>query len=107
MAEKEKLALHEYADKLHKLGPENIEKIILFGSKARGDAQQDSDIDILVVVKDGGRELKNKITDIAFDIILKYNVDIEPAVFNSEEWTRLVEMPTSFAYCVLSEGVEL
>ncbi|MEI6429082.1 MAG: nucleotidyltransferase domain-containing protein, partial [Pseudanabaena sp. ELA607] len=33
-----------YADRLHSL--------VLFGSQARGDANQDSDIDILVVLKD-------------------------------------------------------
>ncbi len=33
-----------YADRLHSL--------ILFGSQARGDAESDSDIDILVVLKD-------------------------------------------------------
>jgi uncharacterized protein len=31
---------------------ERLSKLILFGSQARGDAQPDSDIDILVVLKD-------------------------------------------------------
>jgi predicted nucleotidyltransferase len=32
---------------------ENISEVILFGSTARGDARQDSDIDIFCVTKDG------------------------------------------------------
>ena len=32
-------------------GRENVESIILYGSRARGDAREDSDIDILVVLK--------------------------------------------------------
>jgi len=30
----------------------NVDRIILYGSRARGDARDDSDIDILVVLKD-------------------------------------------------------
>lgn len=32
-------------------GEENVESVILYGSRARGDARDDSDIDILVVLK--------------------------------------------------------
>ncbi len=31
---------------------EHVEKIVLYGSQARGDARDDSDIDVLVVLKD-------------------------------------------------------
>jgi predicted nucleotidyltransferase len=31
---------------------ERLEKVILYGSQARGDARDDSDIDVLVVLKD-------------------------------------------------------
>jgi predicted nucleotidyltransferase len=31
---------------------ERVEKVILYGSQARGDARNDSDIDVLVVLKD-------------------------------------------------------
>ena len=102
-----KLALKEYSSKLHKLYSKNIEKIILFGSRARGDDKEDSDIDILVVIKEEDRELKDKVTDLAFDMMLKYGVDVEPAIFNIEEWTKLTKHPTSFTHCVLNEGREL
>jgi hypothetical protein len=36
---------------LKKIYGEQLEKIILFGSQARGDARPDSDIDILIVLK--------------------------------------------------------
>lgn len=34
------------------LYPEQVVSIELFGSKARGDSRHDSDIDILIIVKD-------------------------------------------------------
>ncbi len=61
-----------------------IDKIILFGSRARGEASEDSDWDILIVIdkaieKNKRREfwyyfyseLRNKIPDHSFDIIIK------------------------------------
>ena len=36
---------------LRTFGGENVDSIILYGSRARGDARDDSDIDILVVLK--------------------------------------------------------
>ena len=36
---------------LRTIGSENVESMILYGSRARGDAREDSDIDILVVLK--------------------------------------------------------
>ena len=36
---------------LRTYGGKNVESIILYGSRARGDARDDSDIDILVVLK--------------------------------------------------------
>lgn len=105
--EKEELALKEYTHGLSKLYPNNIEKIILFGSRARGEAREGSDTDLLVIVKNSSKKLKDKITDLAFDIILKYGVDIIPIIFDSKEWRRLTRNPTSFTYCVLNEGREL
>ena len=107
MIDNAKAALKEYSSRLHKLYPERIEKMILFGSMGRGEYRENSDIDILVIIGNGDNELKDQITDAAFDIMLKYGVVIEPAIFKSEEWVRLTTPPTSFTYCVLNEGKEL
>ncbi|MFN3967254.1 MAG: nucleotidyltransferase domain-containing protein, partial [Endomicrobiia bacterium] len=51
LTDTEKQALKEVVDRLRKLYGDNLSKVILYGSKARGDATDDSDIDILVVLK--------------------------------------------------------
>ena len=43
--------LTELRQKLEALYGERLDKLVLFGSQARGDAEPDSDIDVLVVLK--------------------------------------------------------
>ncbi|MCL4493016.1 MAG: nucleotidyltransferase domain-containing protein [Nitrospirae bacterium] len=61
-----------------------IKRIILYGSKARGDFTEDSDIDLLFVTdRENPRSVKFKI----YDIIHKYEVDndiVVSAIFVSE-----------------------
>jgi len=64
-----------------------IEKIILFGSKARGDDDDESDIDLLLLTKRIITWNERKaIIDSLYDIQLDYEVIISPFVVPSKEW---------------------
>jgi len=58
---------------------DRLDRIILYGSYARGDFHEESDIDFLVVLKDEEisvfREI-DKINEVVFDLTLKYNTMI-------------------------------
>jgi len=64
-----------------------IDRIVLFGSKARGDSDEHSDIDILVI---SSRPLHWKeekdIVGKLFDIGMEYDVIFSPLFTSSEEW---------------------
>ncbi|MDR2967186.1 MAG: nucleotidyltransferase domain-containing protein [Methanobacteriaceae archaeon] len=48
-----------------------IEKIILFGSVARGEDKEDSDIDLLIITNsDNIKDLKEEISNKAWDLLL-------------------------------------
>ncbi|MBU2573351.1 MAG: nucleotidyltransferase domain-containing protein [Elusimicrobia bacterium] len=49
---KEKEALDKLISGLKKLYGDNLDGVILYGSKARGDATKDSDIDIMITLTD-------------------------------------------------------
>ncbi len=49
---------------------DKIEEIILFGSVARGDYKKDSDIDVLVVVKEDPFKMQRMISEIVINILL-------------------------------------
>jgi|GEM_PF-103038 len=70
-----KSILSEVKQELKKLYKDDLIDIILYGSYARGDYNENSDIDLLVILKSmetAGKET-DKIVDAIYDINLKYN----------------------------------
>jgi predicted nucleotidyltransferase len=84
-----------------------IRKIILFGSAARGDAREDSDIDILVVAKNEDYQLQKALSGIAFDLMLETKELLSVKVFSRQEFEFLREVNSSFLSNVLKEGIEI
>ena len=82
-------------------------RAILFGSRARGDARQDSDWDVLILLN------KERITDADMDHIsypireLGWQIDeiINPIMFTTKEWEA--KHCTPFYKNVMREGVAL
>jgi uncharacterized protein len=63
-------------------------KIVLFGSRARGDAGPDSDVDLAVVLRslsDRAAE-RNKLADIAYDAIVETSLGIQAITISEDEW---------------------
>ncbi len=64
-----------------------IEKIILYGSKARGDYHEESDIDLLFVIKEVlPRALKNEIYDSIFELEIKHGVVVSVIFITVEDF---------------------
>ena len=107
LTEKERQALKELVEGLKKLYGDNLSRVILYGSKARGDATEDSDIDVLVVLKDIDRKHDeiHRITEISAPICLKYDLLISAIPVREE--MILSEEKTLFIETVLKEGIDL
>ena len=82
--------------------PDDIVKIILFGSVARGDDTEESDIDILIITTNSD-ELSDEINSAAVDIILEKDEFISPHVMSEEHFNKTIDYP--FLTNVLKEGV--
>lgn len=64
-----------------------VERVILFGSKARGDDQADSDIDLLVLTaKELDWKQHHAMVGILFDLEMELGVMLSPVVIATEEW---------------------
>jgi predicted nucleotidyltransferase len=80
--------LSELKARLTELYGERLEKLVLFGSQARGDAEPDSDIDVLVVLKgsvDVGRELW-RISEATSELSLKYSTVLSSVVMSAAQY---------------------
>jgi predicted nucleotidyltransferase len=61
LAPNEQAAIMEYVAGIRERFPEDVLSVTLFGSKARGDAIAESDIDLLVLVNEESREIRSEL----------------------------------------------
>lgn len=80
------------------------EKIILFGSYAHGKASRDSDIDILVVVKDHHEPRFRRSRELRKRLWGKVSVPKDILIFTSDEIREWKNVKHAFITSVLSEG---
>jgi predicted nucleotidyltransferase len=88
------------------LGPE-FREARLFGSRARGEGHEHSDLDIAVIVGPGGRARRHAVYDLAFDVGLAHGVDVAPLVMEEATLERLRERERMIARDLDAEGIPL
>ena len=83
-------------------GP-RLERVILFGSRARGDARPDSDWDVAVILKgyDGGPAEADQLADLGYDLLLETGAVLSLKPFAPEA----LEQRTLFMHNLRHEGV--
>lgn len=92
---------HEFSRKLHH--PE-IKQIVLFGSVARGEDREDSDIDILIISTDK-MKTKNMAMKLVGQMLLEENAYFSVKVISPEEYRKL--KGTYFISQIKEHGVVL
>ena len=78
-----------FARKVRRILGKNLKQVILYGSYARGDYTEDSDIDIMVLTTLTDKEIEQietEIYDLAFDYLMDYGVDISVEIKNEEQF---------------------
>ncbi len=84
---------------------ERIERVVLYGSRARGDARHDSDYDIAVFLRDlpeRGRKM-NRLADIATEILYEAGSLIHTAPYRAEIYNER----TPLMHEIRRDGIEL
>lgn len=84
---------------------DKIDSIILFGSVARGEAREDSDIDVLIVTKKEDFRLRRAFVGIAFDILVETEENISVKAISKDAFEK--QGTISFLRNVISEGAKL
>ncbi|NOU19280.1 MAG: nucleotidyltransferase domain-containing protein [Bacteroidales bacterium] len=69
---------------------DDIKDVVLFGSQASGKAHKDSDYDILIVLKQKADwEIEREISDVCYEIDLKYNIITDTHIIGESELLTL------------------
>jgi predicted nucleotidyltransferase len=87
LTRKEKKALEEFAEACKKKLGENLISIVLFGSRVKGYAREDSDYDLLIIARNlpDIKERFNLLEKEESEIWDKYKIKISSLLFEEEE----------------------
>jgi len=83
------------------------ERLILFGSQARGDAREESDWDLLVLLNKDNSNFSDDYDKYAYpfaEMGIKYNTYISAKIYTVKDWEK---HPSIFKYNVEREGIEI
>jgi predicted nucleotidyltransferase len=93
---------HHYGD--------DLLQVVLFGSKARQDFDDESDLDVLVVVRmpdDDYWRHWNEIVNIAWEIELAYNLVISLVIKTESDYAMMCQHQSLLSRTIQKDGVEL
>lgn len=105
ITENETAALRTLAEALQKI-PEVL-KIVVFGSRVRGDFRELSDMDVMIIVQNMKIDMKNTLIRILHNIELEYEVPISPVIYTRDEYEVNRTLGSSFFEHVENEGINL
>jgi predicted nucleotidyltransferase len=87
----------------------DIEALILYGSAARGEADEESDLDLLVVTPQPlpSRFARHEITDVVFEVNLRHGTNISSLVVDQEAWETGVFTVLLLRDEIVKDGIPL
>jgi predicted nucleotidyltransferase len=101
------LTSEHFAQRLRAEFGQCVTDVRLFGSKARGEASADSDIDVLVLINRSDYATKHGILWLAAEVSLAFNVLINPRVIPLHSWQKMSEAEALFYRSVSAESLPL
>jgi predicted nucleotidyltransferase len=99
--------LAEFRDELRRRFGADLLDVRLFGSYARGEADEDSDLDVFVLLREVSWATRREVLDLAGDLFARHGLLVSPTVFDAARYDawRLQERP--LVMDVEREGIPL
>ena len=86
LTSQEMKAVQAFKERLLKKYATEVLTLKLFGSRARGEGDENSDLDILVLLKEETSTIRNFTFELAADIFLEFEIDISPLVMSQNHF---------------------
>lgn len=99
--------LEELKPCLRALLGDRLVRLVLFGSRARGDYRSDSDMDVAMVVRDLAPALKKGILDLIAELELKHDTPLSVLVLSEDQFNHLKQRERRIALDIEREGIPL
>lgn len=103
----EKTVLRELKDALKVFLGDRLVSFVLYGSKARGDYDSESDLDVAIVVRDLTGVLKHQILEMVAEMEFKYFIPISTLVLSEEDFVRLRGRERRIAFDIERDGIPI
>jgi predicted nucleotidyltransferase len=104
---REQQALDAFKTTLRALFGDDLLSLRLFGSRARGEGSEESDLDVLVVVRKRDRAICRRIVEAALEIDLTHDTNLAPTVLSADEIEASRQCRTPFYGNVEKESIAL
>ncbi len=107
LTDRERQALAAFVDRIRQRFDGLILSAMLFGSRARGEASADSDVDVLVVIDKEDYRVRKEIRYLAAEVWLEYGLFLSTRVWSRSHWRKLQEMQTLLYRNIQRDGIDL
>ena len=107
LTDDERRAATEFVDKLHQQFDGQVVSVLLFGSRARGEAEPDSDMDLLVVMSDASPQVRKAVRYLAVEVWLEHGIYLSTRVWSRAHWRRLEGLQTLLYRNICRDGIVL
>jgi len=106
----ERAALTALVDRLHQRYGDDLLRVVLYGCKARGDFDEESDLDVLIVIRmsEGDfRQQWHEIVTTTYDLELIYNVVFSFIIKDEPEYMLMRQHNLLLNRNIEQDGIEL
>ena len=105
LTRKERGVIEEFKRRVEKQFPGKIVRLLVFGSKARGDATEQSDIDVIVITRSDDKKLRKNIRYTGYDLEIEHGIILSIQVYSEKYINYLRNIPTQFIQNVDREAI--
>lgn len=107
LTDRERETLSEFLGGLRERFDGRVQAVVLFGSRARGEAEPESDMDVVVVLREVDLAASKGVRHLAVEVWLRHGIYVSTRVWSQAHWRRLEQLQTLLYQNIRRDGIDL